>query len=51
MYGSKLEISSPKFSHISDFFTYIVFVCTVILVGTVFFIVILLDYTSHYLPA
>jgi hypothetical protein len=32
-YGSKLETASPRFTQPGDFFTYIVFVCTVILVS------------------
>ena len=37
-YGSKLERSSPKFTQSGDFFTYIVFVCSVILVGAPFIV-------------
>jgi hypothetical protein len=37
MHGSKLERSSSKFTQPGDFFTYIVFVCLVILVGAPLF--------------
>jgi hypothetical protein len=33
VYGAKLEIASPRFSQRADFFTYICFVCFVILVS------------------
>jgi hypothetical protein len=32
-YGSKLEVGSPRFSEPGDFFIYIIFVCTIILVS------------------
>lgn len=61
-YGGDLEKNSPRFNAPGDFFTYIVFVATVILVsgllllpsllsrlGLKFFVT--LDYTSYYLPA
>lgn len=32
-YGSQLETESPRFTRPGDFFTYIAFVCSVIVVG------------------
>jgi hypothetical protein len=42
VYGSKLEIASPRFSQRADFFTYICFVCFVILVSQTHVIIFLL---------
>lgn len=50
-YGSKLEKSSPKLSQPGDFLTYLIFVCSVILVGSLLYSPLITLYTSHYLPA
>jgi hypothetical protein len=42
VYGSKLEIASPRFSQRADFFTYICFACFVILVSQTRVIIFLL---------
>jgi hypothetical protein len=42
VYGSKLEIASPRFSQRADFFTYICFVCFIILVSHTSVIIFLL---------
>jgi len=43
-YGSQLERESARFSQPGDFFTYIAFVCTTILVSPILHF----DYTLHY---